>query len=404
MSRDLSMVKVTGPLVRYVDGFVAALVGDGYRPASARSHVKLLAHVSRWLEAQGLDAISLTSTRVDEFLRARETEGYHLLLTGKGVAPLLSYLRASGAIPGALVARHSANDDLMVSFREYLIEERGLARSTARDYARVARRFVDDYSVARLEDLNAERVLRFVTDECHRHVPGPVVTGLRAFLRYCYLRGLTLNNLANAIPAVADVGQSLAKSVAPGDVRRLLESCDRTTASGSRNFAILSVLARLGLRAREVAAMELSDIDWRRGELTVRGKGPRVDRLPLPVDVGEAIADWLATGRPPCTHRHVFCRLVAPLDPLTSVGVSAVVAATCRRAQVPVTRAHALRHSAARHLLRSGSNLSEIAQVLRHEDVTTTSVYAKADHATLALVAQPRPSAAAPHASLVSPS
>ena len=153
-----------------------------------------------------------------------------------------------------------------------------------------------------------------------------------------------------------------------------------------------------------MAAIELSDIDWRRGELTVRGKGPRVDRLPLPVDVGEAIADWLATGRPPCTHRHVFCRLVAPLDPLTSVGVSAVVAATCRRAQVPVTRAHALRHSAARHLLRSGSNLSEIAQVLRHEDVTTTSVYAKADHATLVRAAQPWPSASAPHVSLVSPS
>jgi integrase len=236
-------------------------------------------------------------------------------------------------------------------------------------------------------------------------VPNPVVTGLRAFLRYCYLRGLTLNNLANAIPAVANVGQSsLAKSVEQGDVRRLLESCDRTTAPGSRNFAILSVLARLGLRAREVAAMELSDIDWRRGELTVRGKGPRLDVLPLPVDVGEALAGWLSTGRPPCTHRHVFCRLLAPLDPLSSTGVSAVVAATCRRAQVPVTRAHALRHSAARHLLRSGSNLSEIAQVLRHEDVATTSVYAKADHATLALAAQPWPSASVSHVSLVSPS
>jgi len=342
---------------------------------------------------------------VDEFLHARKTEGYARLLTGKSVAPLLDYLRASGAIPEPFAPNRSANDELLVHFSEYLVEERGLARSTARDYVYVARRFIDDYPAALLSDLTVEQVLRFVTDERRHHVPGPVVTGLRAFLRYCFLRGLTRVNLANAIPAVANVGRSsLAKSVAPSDVRRLLESCDRTTAAGLRNFAILSVLARLGLRAREVAAMELSDIDWRRGEITVRGKGPRLDALPLPVDVGEALAEWLATSRPPCAHRRVFCRLVAPLDPLTSVAVTEVVAATCRRAQVPVTRAHALRHSTARHLLRSGSNLSEIAQVLRHSDVATTSVYAKADHATLVRAAQPWPSASSSHLSLVSPS
>ncbi len=408
MSRDLANVKVTGPLVRYVDGFVVMLEGDGYRRDSVCHHVELLAHVSRWLEQHQLAPIDFTSTHVEEFLRARKTEDYARLLSGKGVAPVLSYLRASGAIPGPLVARDSDVDTLLVNFREYVIEERGLAPSTARDYARVARRFLDDHRVDGLDQLSVAQVLGFVTDECRRHVPGPVVTGLRAFLRYCFVRDLTQVNLANAIPAVADAGQSLAKSVTPSDVHRLLDSCDRTTASGSRNFAILSVLARLGLRAKEVAAMELSDIDWRRGELTVRGKGPRLDALPLPVDVGEALADWLATGRPPCTHRHVFCRLVAPLGPLSSTGVSGVVAATCHRAQVPVTRAHALRHSVARHLLRSGSNLSEIAQVLRHQDVSATSVYAKADHATLIRAAQPWPSgstlrASAP-ASLVSSS
>jgi site-specific recombinase XerD len=377
MRRDLSMVSVTGPLVRYVPGFVAALQSGGYRLASVQCHVELLAHVSRWLEAGDLDAIDLTSKRVDEFLHARKTEGYARLLTGKGVAPLLEYLRASGAIPEPFAPNQSVNDELLAHFSEYLVEVRGLGRTTARDYVRVARRLVDDYPSARLRDLSVEQVLRFVTDECHRQVPNPVVTGLRAFLRYCYVRGLTTNNLASAVPAVANVGRSsLAKSVAPSDVRRLLESCDRTTAAGSRNFAILSVLSRLGLRAREVAAMELSDIDWRRGEITVRGKGPRLDALPLPVDVGEALAEWLATSRPPCAHRRVFCRLVAPLDPLTSVAVTEVVAATCRRAQVPVRRAHALRHSAARHLLRSGSNLIEIAQVLRHSDIATTAGYA----------------------------
>ena len=404
MSRDLSNVKVTGPLVRYVDGFVATLEGDGYRRDSVCHHVELLAHVSRWLDELELGAINFTSTRVEEFLRSRKTEGCYRLLSGKGVAPLLDYLRTTGAIPAPLVACGSAVDELLVSFREYLIEERSLAQSTARDYARVARRFVDDDRVGGLDQLSVAQVLDFVTDECRRHVPNPVVTGLRAFLRYCFVRGLTQVNLSDAIPAVANVGQSLAKSVAPNDVRRLLDSCDRTTASGSRNFAILSVLSRLGLRAKEVAAMELADIDWRRGELTVRGKGPRLDALPLPVDVGEALADWLMRSRPPCTHRHVFCRLLAPLDPLSSVGVSGAVAAACREAQVPEMRAHALRHSVARHLLRSGSNLSVIGQVLRHENLAATSVYAKADHATLVLAAQPWPSASAPTVSLVSPS
>jgi site-specific recombinase XerD len=398
------MVKVTGPLVGYVDGFIASLEGDGYRRDSVCHHVELLSHVSSWLEQHNLDLIDFTSALVDEFLQARTGEGYARLLTGKGVAPLLSYLRACGVIPEARLVRHSANADILANFNEYLIEERGLARSTARDYAFVARRFVDDNPVARLGHLNVERVLRFLSNECRHFVPGPVVTGLRAFLRYCFLRGLTKVNLANAIPAVANVGRSsLAKDVAPSDVLRLLESCDQTTAAGSRNFAILSVLARLGLRAKEVATMELSDIDWRRAEMTVRGKGPRLDRLPLPVDVGEALAAWLATGRPPCAHRYVFCRLVAPLSPLTSTGVSGMVAATCRRAQVPEFAAHALRHSAARHLLRAGSNLSDIAQVLRHEDVATTSVYARADHATLVRAAQPWPGAST-HASLVSAS
>ena len=404
MKKDPLMAIMTGPLASYVPGYVAALQGDGYRPESVQGHVELLAHMSRWLEAHNLELINFTSALVDEYLQARRGDDYARLITGKGVAPLLSHLRAAGAIPGAQIVRRSANANILADYSEYLIKERSLARSTARDYAFVARRFVDDYPVARLGDLNAERVLRFVSDECRHYVPGPVVTGLRAFLRYCFLRGLTKVNFANAIPAVANVGRSsIAKDVAPNDVLRLLENCDRTTAAGLRNFAILSVLARLGLRAKEVAAMELSDIDWRRGELTVRGKGPRLDALPLPVDVGEALAAWLATGRPPCAHRYVFCRLLAPLDRLTSTGVSAVVTATCRRVQIPEFGAHALRHSAARHLLRSGSNLSDIAQVLRHEDVATTSIYAKADHATLVRAAQPWPGTST-FASLVSAS
>ena len=126
MSRDPLMLKVAGPLVRYVSGFAAVLESDGYLRDSVCHHVELLAHVSRWLVARRLDLIDFTSMHVDESLHARSSEGYARLLTPRGIAPLLAHLRESGAIPGDLVMLHSASDDLLASFREYLTQEQGL--------------------------------------------------------------------------------------------------------------------------------------------------------------------------------------------------------------------------------------------------------------------------------------
>jgi integrase len=178
-------------------------------------------------------------------------------------------------------------------------------------------------------------------------------------------------------------------------VVRLLKSCDRRSAVGRRDFAIITILARLGLRAGEVAALRLEDIDWRNGEVTVHGKGNREDRLPLPHDVGEAVAGWLRRGRPQCSCPVVFTRVLAPHRALSDRAVSTVVRQACGRAGLPPAGSHRLRHYAATEILRAGGDLAEVGQVLRHVSMAATSIYAKVDRHALAAVVQPWPGAEA---------
>jgi integrase/recombinase XerD len=217
------------------------------------------------------------------------------------------------------------------------------------------------------------------------------------FLRFLYTAGLTSCELSGVLPTVAVWGGgSLPKALEPEQVRALLESCDPGLVTGLRDLAVLKMLARLGLRAGEVAGLVLEDFGWRHGEVVVRGKGGRVDRMPVPVDVGEAITDYLRSGRPRVECRSVFVRVCAPTVGLGPVGVSGVVMRACERAGVPICGAHRLRHSAATAMLRSGGSLSEVGQVLRHRSgPATTSIYAKVDRASLRTVAQPWPGGAA---------
>jgi integrase len=199
--------------------------------------------------------------------------------------------------------------------------------------------------------------------------------------------------LVEAVPTVANWRlASLPKSLSVDEVAALLASCDRRTRFGRRHFAVLALLARLGLRAGEVAGLCLEDIDWRCGELIVRGKGPKEERLPLPADVGEAIAGWLQRGRPRCAAREVFIRVRAPHRRLSPGGVSAIVRAACARAGVAEINAHRLRHTAATEMLRAGAGFDEIGQVLRHRSVLSTAIYAKVDRVSLRALAKPWPS------------
>jgi len=394
---------VRGPLAAYGEGFRESLLALGYRWGSAARQVQLMAHLSRWLDLQGLAPAGLTPEVVAQFLRTRRAEGYAGLLSARAMATPVGYLQAVGVVVSPPPAAVTQVDQLLVGFRRYLSQERGLAQASIRSYLRAARLFLDGVAVDGVLDVHrvtGAMVAQFVRCECSgRSVAWAKMTGtgLRSLLRYLYLDGQLPVLLTAAAPGVA--GWQLAalpRAVNAGELSRLLLSCDQNTPLGRRDFAVLTVLARLGLRAAEVSGLDLADLDWRAGELTVRGKGLRRDRLPLPVDVGEAVAGWLQWGRPSgVASAAVFIRDRAPHARLAPSGVSELVRRACRRAGVPEFGPHRLRHTTATELLRAGAPLTEVGQVLRHSRQLTTAIYAKVDQSTLAGLAQawpePRP-------------
>jgi integrase/recombinase XerD len=392
----VSRVRVSGPLAEHALGFAGFLAEAGYTPLSAANQVRLLAHLSRWLEGRGLSPEDLTGERLGEFLAARREAGYKCWLSERGLAPLTAFLRGLGAVPAAgPAAPAGAAGVLLGRYRGYLEAERGLAASTVRYCTDEARGFLAGRE-DRLAGLDAAEVSGFVAAECRRRSTGSakiLVTALRSLLRFLVLEGLVTPGLQDAVPAVAGWrGGGLPKALPDGQVAALLASCDRDTATGRRDFAVLVLLSRLGLRACEASALELGDIDWRAGTVTVRGKGRRDERLPLPADAGEALAGYLRGGRPAGGgSRRVFLLSRAPGGGMSPGAVKAVVRNACRRAGLPGAGAHRLRHSAATGMLRAGAPLAEIGQVLRHRSLSTTAIYAKVDHGALAQLAMPWP-------------
>jgi integrase/recombinase XerD len=388
---------VRGPLAPYAEGFREELLGQGYSWGSAAHQIHLMAHVSRWLEARGLGPAALDEHLTGQFLAARRADGYAALRSARALAPLLGFLRGLGvAPPPRMPVPQTPADQLAMRFGEYLARERGLAGDSVRSYTGVARRFLAGAAFDGAEGLTAADVTGFVRRECARRGVASAkatVTGLRSLLRFLYLDGQIGAPLTGAVPSAACWQLAvLPRAVSPADLARLMDSCDRDSVAGRRDLAILVLLARLGMRAGEVAALDLGDIRWRQGEITVRGKGSRRDILPLPVDAGEAVAGWLAGGRPPgAVCPAVFVRLRPPHGRLASTSVSYVVRRACTRAGVPAAGAHRLRHSTAVGMLAAGGTLAEIGQVLRHAQPGTTAIYAKTDMLALSPLARPWP-------------
>lgn len=391
---------VNGVLADYADGFRVQLLAHGYTEGSAARLVHLMAHLSRWMATVGLSAGELTPPVFEQFMGARRAEGHVGWRTTHALVPLVAYLRSIGVVASAdAPTEPSEFEEVLGSYDAYLVAERNLAPASRRSYLAVARQLFAWLSQADggLASLSAAAVSEFVGHECARRAPGSAsttTTGLRSLLRFLYLHGFTPGLLSAAVPSPAGwTLASIPRYLGGEEVRALFDSCDRASAVGRRDFAILTVLVRLGLRAGEVARLELGDIDWYQGELGVRAKGGRVERLPLPVDVGEAIVAWLREGRPRAGSTAVFCRLRAPYGPLTAGGVSAVVRHASKRAGLAPIGAHRLRHTAATTMLQSGANLVEVGRVLGHRRPHTTAVYAKVDLVVLAELAEPWPGA-----------
>ncbi|MFT5430976.1 MAG: integrase/recombinase XerD [Myxococcota bacterium] len=356
------------------------------------------------MEANGLRVGAMVPRRLEEFMAARRAAGYTTRRTVRSLRPIVAMLGACGVTfpPGKPVVLTS-QARLCADYAVFLATERGLADATvkarqtsAADVLRVC--FGDAEPV--LRDLSAGDVIGYM-----QHVvraAGTVRTAAlsaantRSFLRWLHLRGDTPTDLSGAVPAVASYRQTglPGDALSPEEIERVLGTADRSQTTGRRDYALLTLFIRLGLRRAEVAAMTLDDLDWERGELCVHGKGKMLAKLPIPPDVGEALADWLRV-RPTVTTRAVFVTSRAPIRPLPAGGVGSRANSALRRAGITSGGAHRLRRTAATRMLNAGGSRTEIAQVLRHDAIDTTAIYAKVDMKALDDLAQPWPGGAA---------
>ena len=401
-------IRAQGPLEPFRGAFRQKLETEGSSPGRIDSQLCLFSDLSRWLRGRGLGPADLTADVVAEYVVSRRAR-YLSYRTTRSLTPLLVCLRLVGVAP---LEEHddgfrSGADVVLEAYRCYLLDEQGLTIGSVENYLRWSRVFLRSWwpegwsgaDVGQLRDLDAASVLSCVRHEVSRHKVGSArmfISATRSFLRFVCVRGLAEGPFAGAVPAVASRrGTGIPRAVGADVVQALLGSCDTTRAAGRRDAAILTVLTRLGLRAAEVAGLGLDDIDWRAGELVVRGKGRSVERLPLPADVGEVIVSYLCDGRPPRSGRHVFITALAPRRALSAGNVSEVVVRACERAGTPRIRAHRLRHTVGTETLRAGASLLEVGQLLRHRSLESTSLYAKVDYRALMPLALPWPDGAA---------
>lgn len=397
----VSGVVMTGPLTPFVDAYRLELRRRGYTRRTAVNQLRQVARLSRWLEAAGRTAAELSRERIEEFLAfQRGTGGSRSQWSCPGLLCLLDVLQELGVVAAEEPSPPASPTEVVLgAFERHLLAERGLAEGTVRGYVSHARRFVDGLASDQgLAGVTAAEVTWAVLERSATVSVSTTqyfISGLRSFLRFCFLEGLVERDLSQAaLPATGRRRSSLPRGITKADAAALLGSCDRRSALGRRDYAVIIALLRLGLRASEVAALRLDDIDWRAGDLVVQGKGSRQDRLPLPGEVGEAIASYLRRGRPRSDRREVFLQARAPFGPIAPGTVRSTVRRACRRAGIAEIGAHRLRHTVACEMVAAGVPLVQIGQVLRHHSLQSTAVYARVDLQQLRLLAAPWPAGA----------
>jgi integrase/recombinase XerD len=400
---DPSRVRFTGPLTPYAPGLAEELAALGYTSTSATAKLQLAAQLSRWLEAAGVSLGELMPEAVGQFLQERP-RSYASPCSARALAPVLGVLRRLGAVPEAAPAAAAAGpaDVLLDRFGRYLAERRALTAPGVRAYIHWARPFAEEVLFAggagRPGEVSAAEVARFLAARLpamSRKQAQMTACAVRSLLRFLHAEAMATADLTGVIPPVASWQLSgLPRALSSDEVVALLAACDISRPAGRRDFAMITLMCRLGLRCAEVAGLELDDVDWPGGTITVRGKAGRTDRMPLPADVGQALAGYLVNARPAAAGtRALFVRAKAPFAALGGSGVSCVVARAARRAGLGTVHGHRLRHTAATATLNAGATLEEVAQLLRHEGIATTVIYAKTDRARLAQLARPWPAA-----------
>lgn len=386
-----------GRIGPFISGYQTSLSEQGYSALAVRNMLKDVGAVGRWMQERDLQPGQLTPAVIADFHIDCLTVGRRKVPSVKSFEPLLRFLRNEGVI-GEPPEPESPVGRLLVDYRRWLVAERGLAESTVIRYENLARRFLQLHAAGdgvEVEALTGAEVVAFLLRESERISVGSAkgrVAELRSLLKFLFVRGLTPRLLTTAVPPVAGWRETgIPKALPAGHVQLLLDSCDRGDPVQARDYAILMLVARLGLRSIEVARLELGDVDWRGGRIILRGKASREDGMPLPTDVGRALAEYLADARPQTSLRSVFISCKAPRRGIRPDLVSDVTRRACDRAGLPRVGAHRLRHTLATEMLRRGVKLVDIGQVLRHRDLATTALYAKVDLATLRSIALPWP-------------
>lgn len=395
----------SGPLAPHLDSFAAWLAQQRYCRVTGWNKLRLVADLSNWMVQRKLQLEDLSEQQIAKFFGRRWQRFVYHSGDKCTLAHLLRHLRQLDVIPPLTPASLTPIDLIERDYGRHLRQERGFMSASVGQYLTVARRFLwhrfRDEKIC-LKGLCTKDVSDFVLKDSAirgRRSAQLMTSVLRSFLNYLFQQGRTTTNLATAIPATAGGRLSeLPRYLEAAEVEKLLRSCDRRQKVGRRDYAVLVLLARLGLRASEVANFELDDIDWTAGELVIQGKGNRVDRMPLLQEVGKAVVDYLKMGRPHCSTRRVFVQCKAPYAGFSSPPniVSGIVKRALARAGLKPQNhgAHLLRHSLATNLLRSGASLTQIGQVLRHQQMQTTEIYAKVDVNALRALAQPWPGGA----------
>ena len=395
-----------GPLAAHISSFAESVREQGYAESSIHRKVLLAACFSRWLKQRGVKLRGITSDHAVRYLQYRGQRARLHPGDPAALRHLIDFLRRDGAVPAEKMTtpRLTPAEQCAQAYGQYLRDTRALANATVINYLPFTHDFLRGCfgnGPVTLSRLRACDVVKFVQREASRlHLKRAklMTTALRSFLQYARFRGDVTLDLAAAVPVVANWSMpSIPRAIAADQVRQLLASIDRRTAMGRRDYAILLLLARLGLRSGEVAFLELDDVDWNAGRLRVRGKGGQRNELPLPAAVGKAIAAYLRRGRPASSSRRVFLRAKAPIRGFEGAsGVGSIVRHSLQRAGVdaPTYGAHQFRHGLATEMLRKGSSLAEIGEVLGHRHPQTTKIYTKVDIKALQTLALPWPGGA----------
>lgn len=398
------LCKQEGPLAPYIDAYAAEMHGKGYARQTREVQIRLVVDFGYWLAKRGMRVQEITAELFQPYLRTRARRRRPTRNDRSALYRLLDLLVRQGVVSAPTLPVATPAERLQNEFRIYMQQERALAPITQAHYVSFLSDFLRERFGAGPVDLSvlcAADVTRFVRCRARTIQSKRVqlmTTALRSFLRFARYRGDIDKDLAACVPAVANWTLStIPRALPPEQVKQVLASIDRKTPVGRRDYAILLILARLGLRAGEIRGLTLEDLDWQQGLMTVRGKGGRYSQLPLPADVGAAIADYLRHGRPTASSRLVFLRVKAPVGGFKGAsGVGSLVRHTLARAGIDASRkgTHQFRHALACQMLRQGASLSEIGELLRHRSPQTTAIYAKVDMDSLATLALPWPGGA----------